>query len=308
MPFGLTCAPGTFQRLMDLVLCGLSYEVCMVYLDDIVVFAPDFETHLQRLETVLDMLRWAKLKLKPSKCSFMQHKVAFLGHVVSGNGIAMQPDKVQAVSDWPIPRNLHEVRSFLGLCSYYRRFVPRFITVAAPLHALARKNVQFHWGPEQQDAFENLKELLTTGPVFGIPQDTGQFVLDTDASDLGLGAVLSQRQDGVERVIGYSSQTLNRAEKNYSTTRKELLAIVYGLKQYKQYLLGRQFLIRTDHSALQWLRRTADPVAQEARWLNFVEQFQHTIVHRNGFPMLSPGARKLTSVWSVAQFARNCRR
>jgi len=171
--------------------------------------------------------------------------------VVSGNGIAMQPDKVQAVSDWPTPRNLHEVRSFLGLCSYYRRFVPRFSTVAAPLHALARKDVQFHWGPEQQDAFENLKELLSTGPVLGIPQEIGQFVLDTDASDLGLGAVLSQQQDGVERVIGYSSRTLNHAEKNYSTTRKKLLAIVYELKQYKQYLLGRQFLIRTDHSALQ---------------------------------------------------------
>jgi len=138
----------------------------------------------------------------------------------------------------------------------------------------------FQWQDEQQNAFQKLKELLTTGPVLGIPQDTGEFTLDTDACDIGLGAVLSQQQDGVERVIAYSSRTLNRAEKNYNTTRKELLAIVYGLKQYRQYLLGRQFLIRTDHSALQWLRRTLDPVAQEARWLNFIEQFQYTVVHR----------------------------
>ena len=282
MPFGLTCAPSVFQRLMDLVLCGLSYDICMVYLDDIIVFSSDFATHLERLATVFDRLRSAKLKLKPSKCCLLQRKVSFLGHVVSGKGIEMQNDKLSAVRDWPVPKNVHEVRAFLGLCSYYRRFVAGFSGIAAPLHALTQKGISFHWGQLEQTAFDELKDRLSSAPILGIPRDGGTFVLDTDASNTGLGAVLSQQQDGCERVISYASRTLSKSEKNYSTTRKELLAMIYGLKQYRQYLLGRSFIIRTDHSALQWLRRTTDLIGQEARWLTFIEQFQYTIVHRAG--------------------------
>jgi len=151
MPFGLTCAPSVFQRLMDLILCGLSYDSCMVYLDDVIVFLVDFETHLQRLQTVFERLRAAKLKLKPpSKCCLLRRRVAFLGHVVSGNGVEMQAEKVAAVHDWPVPRNLTEVRAFLGFCSYYRRFVAGFAKIAAPLHALTQKCVQFRWGDAEQ--------------------------------------------------------------------------------------------------------------------------------------------------------------
>ena len=170
----------------------------------------------------------------------------------------------------------------MGLCSYYRRFVAGFAKIAAPLHALTQKCVQFRWGDAQQVAFDELKNKLTSASILGIPQDEGKYILDTDASDIALGAVLTQIQDGQERVISYASRTLNSAEKNYSTTRRELLGIVYGLKQYRQYLLGRPFVIRTDHSALQWLRRITDPVAQQARWLAFIEQFQYTNVLRSG--------------------------
>jgi len=171
MPFGLTCAPSVFQRLMDLVLCGLSYDICMVYLDDIIVFSSDFATHLERLATVFDRLRSAKLKLKPSKCCLLQKKVSFLGHVVSDKGIEMQNDKLSAVRDWPVPKNVHEVRAFLGLCSYYRRFVAGFSGIAAPLHALTQKGISFHWGQLEQTAFDELKDRLLSAPILGIPRD-----------------------------------------------------------------------------------------------------------------------------------------
>src|SRR5208282_1124204 len=282
MPFGLTCAPSVFQRLMDLVLCGLTFEACMVYLDDIIIFGPDFDTHLDRLRLVFERVRQAGLKLKASKCCLLQRKVSFLGHVVSENGLEVQEEKVTAVKSWPTPINLHEIRSFVGFCSYYRRFIESFANIAAPLHMLAKKGVRFIWGPEQQNAFEELKVRLISAPVLAMPIDDGVYYLDTDASDIGLGAVLSQVQDGVERPIAYASRSLNNAERIYCTTRKELLAVVYGHKQYRQYLLGRPFVVRTDHSSLQWLRRTPEPMPQQARWLAFIEQFQYSIEHRPG--------------------------
>ena len=282
MPFGLTCAPSVFQRLMDLVLCGLTYWSVLVYLDDIIVFASDFHSHMQRLREVLLRLRMANLKLHPSKCFLFQRKVNFLGHVISRRGIEVQEDKVAAVKNWPRPRNLTELRSFLGLCSYYRRFIDRFADVAAPLHELQRKNVPFEWTAIREDAFARPKQALTSAPVLGMPRDDCAFTLDTDASEAGCGAVLSQQQDGVEVVIMYASRSLSRAERNYDVTKKELLAVVYGLKTFKQYLLGRHFQIRTDHAALQWLRKTPEPMGQQARWLTFIEMFDFGICHRSG--------------------------
>jgi len=231
---------------------------------------------------VLQRLRWAKLKLKPSKCRLLQRKVEFLGHTVSEAGVEMQTSKIDAVVNWPRPRDTHQLRSFMGLCGYYRRFIAGFADTAAPLHALTGKGVHFGWGPEQETAFVTLKEKLTTAPVLGMPENTGQYILDTDASDVGLGAVLSQVQDGEERVIAYASRTLQKPERNYETTKKELLAVVYGLKQFRQYLLGRPIIIRVDHAALGWLKRTAEPLPQLARWLTFIECFDYQIVHRPG--------------------------
>jgi len=226
---------------------------------------------------VWNRLRSANLKLKPSKCCLFQRSVTFLGHVISGEGLAPDPEMTSAVAAWPVPRNLQEVRSFVGLCSYYRRFIRGFATIAAQLRDLTRKGCTFSCSRNCQDAFGELKKCLTSQPVVGIFRNEGELYVDTDASNEGLGAVLSQEQDGEIRVLVYASRTLTQPERRYNTTRKELLAVVYGLKQFKQYLLGPQFVLRTDHAALRSWRRTPEPRGQQGRWLDLIEQFTFTI-------------------------------
>ena len=280
MPFGLCNAGSTFQRLVDVVM-KLNFSILLVYLDDVIVYSKTVEEHLERLEKMFIRLREANLKVKPSKCYLLQSKVKFLGHVVSDAGVATDPEKVQAVVEWPWA-NVHEVRSFLGLCSYYRRFVHGFAEVAGPLHAMTRKNCRFSWTAECEESFEKLKKALTSSPVLAMPNDEGEYILDTDASDTSIGAVLSQRQDGVEKVVAYASRTLSGPEKNYCVTRKELLAVVQYLKQFRVYLMGKKFKIRTDHAALQWLRKTPLPIGQQARWVEQLEEFMFEIEHRPG--------------------------
>ena len=282
MPFGLCNAPATFQRVMDFVMSGLNYQICLVYLDDVIIFSKTIEEHFERLVQMLERLKAANLKLKPSKCHLLKKSVNFLGHIVSENGLATDPEKVEAVKDWQVPNSVTEIRSFLGLCSYYRRFVKDFSQIAAPLHALTMKNKSYLWTENCQEAFENLKDKLINSPILSMPDDHGQYYLDTDASNNSIGAVLSQEQDGVEKVIAYSSRMLNGPEKNYCVTRKELLAVVYFCKHFRPYLLGHQFLIRTDHSALRWLKSTPEPIGQQARWLEVLEEFSYTIEHRPG--------------------------
>ena len=282
MPFGLCNAVATFQRLMDLVLQGLNLDICLVYLDDIVLFSVTPEQHLERLEVILQRLKEANLKLKPSKCILMQREVVFLGHVISEQGISTDPEKVKLIEQWPVPTNLKQVRGFLGLTGYYRRFVQAYSVIAAPLNDLLKKDKTFCWTSECQRAFEQLKEALSSPPVLALPSDDGTFVLDTDASESSIGAVLSQIQDGHERVIAYAGRTLNRNEVNYCVTRKELLAIVHFTRQFKQYLLGRQFVIRTDHAALTWLQKTSEPIGQNARWLEQLGEYDFIVKHRNG--------------------------
>jgi len=282
MPFGLCNAPSTFQRLIDVALSGLHLEVCLAYLDDIIIFSKTVEDHLERLVRVLGRLRAAKLKLKPSKCSLMQRSISFLGHVVMAGGIATDPAKIKTVSEWPVPTSVKEVRSFLGLTGYYRRFVKGYATIAAPLHQLTKKDSTFVWTPETQTAFETLRDALTTPPVLAMPTDEGEFILDTDASDKSIGSVLSQVQEGEEKVIAYAGRVLDKREANYCVTRKELLAVVYSLKHFRQYLLGRHFKVRTDHAPLTWLRRTPEPIGQQARWLEIMENYDFEVSHRPG--------------------------
>ena len=229
MPFGLCNAGATFQRLMDLVMSGLHLDICLVYLDDIVVFARSAEEHLQRLKVVFQRLLKAGLKIKPGKCSFFRRSVSFLGHVVSKDGIETDPEKTRTVTEWPVPTSVTEVRAFLGLASYYRRFVRDFSKLAGPLNALLQKNRRFEWTEEAQQSFEALKSALTSPPVLAMPSDEGDFTLDTDASNESIGAVLSLCQEGVERVIAFGSRSLDKRERNYCVTRKELLAVVHFL-------------------------------------------------------------------------------
>ena len=282
MPFGLCNAPATFQRLMDVAMSGLNLEICLVYLDDIILFSDTVEQHMERLEQLFQRLDQTNLKLKPSKCKLFQREVLFLGHRLSADGLTTDPEKTRTIQEWPTPKNLKEVRSFLGLCSYYRRFVQGFSEIASPLHELTKKNHRFGWTTECEDSFKLLKEKLVSSPILAMPVDDGQYFLDTDACDVGIGAVLSQEQNGCERVIAYASRSLSKSERNYCATRKELLAVVFFLKQYRCYLLGRHIKIRTDHAALRWLKNTPEPIGQQARWLEIMEEYDYEIIHRAG--------------------------
>ena len=282
LPFGLTSGPSTFERLMERALSGLQWKILLLYLDDVVVFSTDFDSHLQRLGVVLERLRSAQLKLKPSKCSLLQKEVKYLGHVVSQYGVATDPDKTAAIREWKVPKCQTELRTFLGFVGYYRRFCPEFATIAKPLHRLTAKGATFTWGREEQTAYDKLRQSMLTAPVLAYPQPGQEFILDTDASLHGVGAVLSQVQDGQEKVISYFSKTLSPAEQNYCVTRRELLAVVLGVKHFRPYLYGRTFKLRTDHASLRWLYRLKEPHHQVARWLEILSEFRFQLQHRPG--------------------------
>ena len=282
LSFGLCNAPATFERMMESVLSGLHWETCLLYIDDVIVFGDSFEQHLQRVAEVLERLEKVGLKVSPTKCQLFKRQVAFLGHIVSEDGISTDPNKITAVESWSTPKNVHELRSFLGLCSYYRRFVEGFATIAKPLHRLTEKNSSFRWTQECQQAFDRLKQALITAPVLCYPTTREDFVLDTDASGVGVGAVLSQLHNGVERVVAYFSKTLNKHERNYCITRKELLAVVEAVKHFHHYLYGVTVIVRTDHGALTWLLNFKNIEGQMARWLETLGAYDLKIQHRAG--------------------------
>jgi transposase InsO family protein len=284
MPFGLCNAPATFERLMETVLRGLQWKECLVYLDDVVVFARNEQEMLARLDAVFSRLSAAGLKLKPRKCSLFARETEYLGHIVSEAGIRVNPEKVSAVRDWPVPQTKSEVRSFLGTASYYRRFVRDFATIAAPLHHISSVKATWEWQEEHQRAFDELKAVLSTAPVLAFPLPDAPYVMDTDASLTGIGAVLSQVVEGKEMVLGYWSRSLSKEERNYCVTRRELLAVVEAFEHFHCYIYGRKFRVRTDHSSLTWLLNFREPKDQIARWLQRLGVYanQYTIEHRSG--------------------------
>ena len=286
MPFGLVNAPATFQRVMQKALQDLVPDVCLVYLDDVIVLGKTIEEHLSNLEKVLNRIREVGLTLKPNKCYFLRPEVHYLGHIVSAEGVRTDPAKVSQVLSWPKPCNLEELRSFLGLASYYRKFIHGFASITEPLMRLTRKDAVFQWDAQCENAFLMLKTKLCSAPILKFPDTTdqaGMFILDTDASDTSIGAVLSQLDsDGQERVIAYGGRALNKNERNYCTTRKEMLALVNFLKHYRHYLLGRKFLVRTDHQSLIWLKNFKDAEGQIARWQEVLQEYDFTCHHRPG--------------------------
>ena len=283
MPFGLCNAPATFQRLMDLVLAGLQWSKCLVYLDDVILLGTTFGEHLDNIRAVFDRIRQGGLKLRADKCCFLQRNVKYLGHLVGVDGLQVDPDKVGKVASWPVPQSAQQVQQFLGFANYYRRFIQGFAEVAKPLHRLTEHAVNFSWTAECQEAFENLRSRLTRAPILAFPDYTLPFVLDTDASDLGIGAVLSQVSSlGQEQVVAYGSRLLSKAERNYSVTRRELLAVVTFTRLFRPYLLGRRFTVRTDHSSLQWIQNFKEPEGQLARWLEQLQEYDFEVIHRKG--------------------------
>ena len=282
VPFGLCNAPATFSRLMDRVLAGLHWETCLFYLDDIIVFSSTWEEHLARLRQVFERLRRANLKLGADKCTFVAKEVNYLGHRVTEEGLLPDSLLLAAIREIPPPKTATEVRSFLGLAGYYRRYVKGFAAIAAPLHALTRKDAVFHWSEDCQAAFDRLKTLLTTSPITAFPDFSQAFRLYTDASTAGLGAILAQVRDGKERIISCASRALNQAEKSYPATKLECLAIVWAVAKFRPYLMAMPFEVYTDHYALQWLKTMRTGSALLHRWSATLEEYDFTVHHRPG--------------------------
>lgn len=282
MAFGLSGAPATFQRYMDNLLAAIKGPECLVYLDDVIIFSGTIAEHAVRLGNVLACFERANLKVNLKKCRFAQSSVEYLGHIVTEDGVKPDQKKIEAIQKFPQPNNVRDVRGFLGLAGYYRRFIGGFAEIAKPLTTLTKKDVEFQWGQEQETAFSNLKTALCSESVLAYPDFAKPFILATDASGTALGAVLSQIHDDKERPVAYASRQMNAAERNYATTERELLAVVWAVKQFRCYLLGRSFKLITDHAALRWMLSLRDPSSRLTRWALQLAEFDYVVEHKPG--------------------------
>ncbi|XP_040195565.1 uncharacterized protein LOC120928557, partial [Rana temporaria] len=293
MPFGLCNAPGTFQRLMEHCLGHKHFETVLLYLDDVIIYSKSYEDHLKHLAKVFQILIKHGLKVKPSKCYLLKTEVKYLGHIVSSEGVKPDPEKIAAVRNWPTPTTVKEVRSFLSFAGYYRRFIPHFAQIAGPILELLRGHpkryqkspIPVEWNTEREIAFQLLKKKLTEPPILGYPDYQKPFHLYTDASKKGLGAVLSQVQEGKERVISYASRSLKgteRNDQNYSSFKLEFLALVWAVtEKFKDYLAATPFVAFTDNNPLAHLN-TAKLGALEQRWASRLANYDFTIKYRTG--------------------------
>ena len=282
LPMGLKNSPAMFQRLMETVLHGLTFKFCLIYLDDIIVYSKSFSEHLHHLKDVFDRLQNAGLKLHPQKCSFAKKEIKYLGHIVSKDGITPDPAKVEAIRNYPSPRNLKQLRAWLGMSGYYRKFQKNYARIAAPLYALTKKNTEFIWSEKCETAFQQLKSALTSPPILAYPQYDQPFRVYTDASSFAIGGILCQVQDGVEKVICYQGRALNKQEQNYGITEKECLALVFCVKKFDCYLRFSSFTAYVDHAALKWLLSLKEPTGKFARWVALLQSYEMDIVYRPG--------------------------
>ncbi|KAK1602109.1 hypothetical protein QYE76_017152 [Lolium multiflorum] len=278
MPFGLTNAPSTFMRLMNHVLREFIGKFVVVYFDDILIYSRNESDHTIHIRHVLQVLRDNKLYGNLEKCTFCKDKVIFLGYVVSQHGVEVDESKIEAIQNWPTPMNVSQVRSFHGLAGFYRRFVPNFSTIAAPLNDLTKKGVVFEWGAAQDHAFDELKRLLTSAPLLALPDFNKQFEIECDASGIGIGGVLMQEG----RPIAYFSEKLSGAKLNYPIYDKELYALIRVLEVWQHYLWPKEFIIHSDHEALKYLKAQSTLHKRLAKWVEFIESFPYIIKHKKG--------------------------
>ncbi|WVZ76092.1 hypothetical protein U9M48_024094 [Paspalum notatum var. saurae] len=278
MPFGLTNAPSTFMRLMNEVLRVFIGQFVVVYFDDILIYSKSLHEHMDHLRAVFDALRAARLFGNIEKCTFCTDRVSFLGYVVTPQGIEVDEAKVQAIRSWPTPTTVSQVRSFHGLAGFYRRFVPNFSTIAAPLNELTKKGVPFHWGKTRDDAFNLLKDRLTHAPLLQLPDFGKTFELECDASGVGIGGVLMQEN----KPVAYFSEKLSGPVLNYSTYDKELYALVRSLETWQHYLWPKEFVIHSDHESLKHIRSQLKLNRRHAKWVEFIESFPYVIKHKKG--------------------------
>ena len=282
MPFGLTNAPATFMRTMNEIFQELLDSCVIVFLDDILIFSPTREQHLKDLERVLQILQEHKFYAKMSKCEFMKTRIEFLGHVISDQGLETDSSKIRAIKEYPRPKNISELRSFLGLASYYRKFICNFAKIAAPLYELIKKDVRYDWTEEKESSFQRLKDALTSAPVLKLPDFSQPFIVRTDASDIGIGAVLMQDDEGRLRPVCFESRKLKSTEINYKVREKELLAIVYALTKWRHYLEGNFFTVITDHESLKFIQTQKVLSGRQARWMEMLANFDFKIVYKPG--------------------------
>lgn len=284
LPFGLTGAPATFQRAVtDLVVKPLGNQFLDVYLDDLLIFSKTLEEHIQHVEAVLAQLQRVKLYCRLGKCQFFQHQVPYLGHVVSAKGIEVDQSKVQVIKQWPAPNTRLELMSFLGAANFFRRFIRRFSHEALPLTQLLEKDTPYVWGAAQQRAFEALKQALSSAPVLQPPDFSKPFIINTDASELAVGAVLMQDHGEGPQPVAYYSRRHTPAERKYSARDKELLAIVAALREWRHLVADSEILILTDHDSLQYmLKQRLDVTGRMARWLEWTQEFALTIKYIPG--------------------------
>lgn len=285
LPFGLSCSSQTMCRLMDQVIGPSLEPYVFYYLDDIIICTPDFETHLKVLRNVFEKLRDANLTINFDKCHFCMPSLKFLGFVVDQHGLRTDPEKVSAIVNYPIPTNTTQIKRLIGLIGYYRRFLKNFSAISSPITDLLhgrKKGQPIVWTPEADEAFKQIKECLTNAPVLASPDFTKPFIINCDASDTGVGAVLCQNIDGAEHPVAYASKNLNKCQRKYSTTEKELLAVLFGVEKFRSYVEGTHFSVVSDHSSLQWLHKLSNPSGRLARWSARLSQFDFEIIHRKG--------------------------
>ena len=277
MPFGLTNAPSTFQATMNRLFLPYLRKFVIVFFDDILVYSTTLTTHLEHLECVFACLQAHKFYVKRSKCVFGAATVEYLGHIISGRGVEMDPKKVAAVREWPVPKSQRQVRGFLGLAGYYRRFVQGYAAMVSPLTDLLRKD-GFKWEERETTAFEALKQQLCTAPILSLPDFEETFVVETDASSEGIGAVLMQNN----RPICYFSRKLGPRMRVAATYQKELFAIVEAVYKWRQYLLGRRFIIRTDHQSLKELMQQVILAPIQQKYVRKLMGFDFVIEYKLG--------------------------
>lgn len=286
LPFGVSSAPGIFQRTMENLLQGIPRVIVRV--DDILVSGKDDPDHLANLETVINRLSKAGLKLRLEKCQFMQPEVTYCGYIVNGDGVQPVAAKVEAIRNAPEPQDVSQLRAFLGMLNYYHKFLPDVATVLEPLHRLLRKGAKWEWLKEQQAAFKKAKDMLQSTKLLVHFDPDKELILASDASDYGVGAVLSHKmEDGTERPIGYVSRALNGAERNYSTLEKEALAIIFGVKKFHQFLYGQPFILKTDHKPLEGLLNEKKGIPTLAapriqRWALTLSAYEYRISYKAG--------------------------
>ena len=282
MPFGLSNAGASFQRLIDRVIGPELEPNVFSYLDDIIIVTDTFPEHLEWIRKVLKRVKEAGLTINRDKSVFGHTEVRYLGVLVNREGFRPDPEKIEPVMRYPEPRNLKQLRRFLGMASWYRKFLRNYATIAEPLTSLTRKDRKYEWQEKQQEAFDQIKSMIATAPVLHRPVFDVQFIVQTDASDTGIGAVLLQEIDGQEGVLEFASRALSQAERNYSVTERECLAVVWAVEKFRAYIEGYHFRVVTDHSSLRWIRTMPSPTGRLARWALKLQGYDFVVEHRKG--------------------------